>query len=577
MDKKQNGKKAQKGNFEDKLKSDNRFASITTDPKFMTVPKQIKKVKVDKRFSKMRKDKDFLASGQRDHFGKLLLSTHSLTHYLEKVYEFEEESGDEGQDKQSKQILDRDGKFVWNEESSDSEPSEKQADSDVAEDSDEEFWTQKEDIKYGDDVSSRIAVQNLDWDHVGAQDLFFLFSSFCKGESIVYKVDILPSQYGKERMEHDSLFGPPKGIFDKETDNKKQKLKIKKKQKQKTRMILDNKVKALEEEENFEFNEMELRKYEAQKMKYFYAVVTCDSQATAAHLYKEIDGMEFEQSNLKMDLRFIPDSIEKFPYDPKDSCSEVPDEYECNFFNNRAYGHTRVKLTWDEEDPKKIKVIKKKLDAAKLEEQDFREYIASDSDEEEDDFEEMARKRAILGLDEDSESDEELNQAIGASRKRRKVGVEGDIKISFKSGFEDIGENLLKSKKEKESQKEESAFDTYQRERKQKRRERKQADKEKLEIDEEMKYKKPEEGLRKRHKKGKIDDLLSKNAATTEELELLVDGDGTDANFKPNLKDNRFGAIYDKGAYNIDPTHKEFAKVGKSFLNEHQKRRRKEY
>jgi hypothetical protein len=190
----------------------------------------------------------------------------------------------------------------------------------------------------------------------------------------------------------------------------------------------------------------------------------------------------------------------------------------------------------------------------------------------------MAKKRALLGLDDDSESDEEINQAIGATRKRRnKPTVEGDIKITFQSGFENIGENLLKSKQEKEAQKDESTFQAYQRKKKEKKRELKQKQKEKEELDKEMMYKKPEEGGKKKHKKKKLDNLISKDAATKEELELLVEGDGTNADFKPNTKDTRFKAIYDKSEYNIDPTHKEFNKVGKAFLNEHQNRRRKNH
>lgn len=476
--------------------------------------------------------------------------------------------------------MDEDGNFVWNEESSSSDSDEAEKDIDMIEGEGEEddFWAEPEDVKYGEDQTHRLAVQNLDWDHISAQDLFFLFSSFCKGESMVHKVEVIPSQYGHEQMQKDSLYGPPKAIFEKNEPKEKTKNKVKKKQKRMEKKILDNKAKALEEEDNYEFNEMELRKYEAQKMKYYFAVVTCDSVATAAHLYKEIDGLEFELSQLKMDLRFIPDSIEEFPHSPKEVCTEAPEDYECNFFTNRAFGHTNVKLTWDEDDPKRIKIIKKKMDVDKLEEQDFRDYVASSSGgESEEDPEEMARKRALLGLDgDDSESDEELNAAIGVGKKHAKTKVEGDIKITFKSGFDDIGKNLVKAKKEKEEQKKESAWEAYQRERKQKKRERKQTEKEKRKLDEEMADKVPEEGKNKKHKKKKLDKLISKDAATKEELELLVEGDATDDKFKPNTKDKRFKAIYEKGAFNIDPTHKEFTKVGKSFLDEHQKRRRLE-
>lgn len=56
--------------------------------------------------------------------------------------------------------------------------------------------------------------------------------------------------------------------------------------------------------------------------RYFYAVVECDSSATADYLYKACDGVEFERSANKLDLRFIPDSME-FKHPPRDVATEV--------------------------------------------------------------------------------------------------------------------------------------------------------------------------------------------------------------------------------------------------------------
>lgn len=365
---------------------------------------------------------------------------------IEKVYEFEDDEGQAAPKEGT--ILDQDGKFVWNEESDSSSGSEgEQEDEDFEGDQEEDFWAEVDDVKYGEDQSSRLAVQNLDWDHIGAQDLFSLFTSFCKGESIVQKVEIYPSEYGKQMIERDSLYGPPKEIFMKDAPAAKIKNKIKKKEKKMEKRIIPNKAQALEQEDEYEFNEMELRKYEAQKMKYYFAVVYCDSVETANMLYNQIDGLEFELSNLKMDLRFIPESVTEFPNEPKEVCNEVPDDYECNFFVNRAFGHTKVKLTWDEEDPKRIKVVTKKFNDDQIEMQDLRDYLASSGGEESDDPEEQARKRALLGLDNNqSDSDEDVDQAIGAGKSYNKKEVKGDIKITFKTGFEDIGENLIKAK-----------------------------------------------------------------------------------------------------------------------------------
>lgn len=51
-------------------------------------------------------------------------------------------------------------------------------------------------------------------------------------------------------------------------------------------------------------------------------MVECDSSATADYLYKTCDGVEFERTSNKLDLRFIPDSME-FKHQPRDIATEV--------------------------------------------------------------------------------------------------------------------------------------------------------------------------------------------------------------------------------------------------------------
>jgi hypothetical protein len=126
------------------------------------------------------------------------------------------------------------------------------------------------------------------------------------------------------------------------------------------------------ENEGDAFDPEKLRQYELDKLKYYFAIVVCDSVSTASQLYQQCDGMEYEvgtdyfffsgwialqfahvlvqsSSNI-MDLRFVPDDV-TFPNAPRDSASKVPDDYEPPRFSVNALQLTKVDLTWDEPDP----------------------------------------------------------------------------------------------------------------------------------------------------------------------------------------------------------------------------------
>lgn len=65
-------------------------------------------------------------------------------------------------------------------------------------------------------ATSRIAVVNLDWDHVKAPHLYKVFSSVvppASGRARVVGVRVYPSQFGKERMAKEELEGPPVELF----------------------------------------------------------------------------------------------------------------------------------------------------------------------------------------------------------------------------------------------------------------------------------------------------------------------------------------------------------------------------
>lgn len=143
-------------------------------------------------------------------------------------------------------------------------------------------------------------------------------------------------------------------------------------------------------------------------MKYYYAIIYCNNPKTANFLYDEYNGFEFENSNIMLNLSIVPDEI-KFEQKVKEVASEVPADYEFSFQDKQqklqnAYGHTNVKLTWDQTDPKRSEKLRngfiREIDSD--EEKDYyKDLIASSGDEQSDDDDEQiekTRKKLLSGL-----------------------------------------------------------------------------------------------------------------------------------------------------------------------------------
>lgn len=61
-------------------------------------------------------------------------------------------------------------------------------------------------------------------------------------------------------------------------------------------------------------------------MKYFYAIIYCNSPKTCDKIYSEYNGYEFELSSLKLNLSYVADDL-KFPQEVKEVATEVPPGY----------------------------------------------------------------------------------------------------------------------------------------------------------------------------------------------------------------------------------------------------------
>lgn len=111
----------------------------------------------------------------------------------------------------------------------------------------------------------------------------------------IFNFQIYPSEFGKERIAEEEIKGPQE-LTEKKLDSDAED-------------ISDGDAKEDENEEGTSYNMEKLRKYQLNRLKYFYAVIECNSVAAADKLYKECDGLEYESTATKLDLRFIPDEM----------------------------------------------------------------------------------------------------------------------------------------------------------------------------------------------------------------------------------------------------------------------------
>ena len=464
----------------------------------------------------MLNDEAFSSKAKVDRYGRRLPKG-SAKKELERFYKLEEDELGEGSedDGDEEDVLEsklegveggynpaRDGGFS---SSSSDETSSEEEEEDVAADEEEVFGfpDQGRDIPTGE-ISSRIAIVNLDWDNIRASDLMAVFSSFVPSSGDILKVSVYPSEFGKERMEREEMEGPPIGIF------ARKRLSSRESQEASSPEGLDDedngdreddeKIKKLilKEDQGEEFDSGKLRHYQLERLRYYYAVLSCSSTAVAEAIYNAVDGTEYLTTANFFDLRFVPDDIDFCEHKPRDECERIPDGYRPNEFVTDALQHSKVRLTWDADDGTRKEVQRRAFagSRAEIDENDLKAYLGSDSSEDEaseritadattgtilggnantdaEPFQpqkskkdaERQRMRALLGLGEEPKKNEKS--------KARSTALVGDMQVTFSSGLS--AARNKRSVFENEPEREETTVENYvrkEKERKARRREK---------------------------------------------------------------------------------------------------------
>lgn len=290
------------------------------------------------------------------------------------------------------------------------------------------------------EISSRLAAVNLDWDNMRAADIMGVASSFVPADGRIVSVVIYPSDFGRERMQREEIEGPPREIFASTANRHKDNI---------TSLEVSQGASDSEDgdqpkpdlqgdDTGEEFDSAALRNYQLDRLRYYYAVITCSTAKVAKSIYDNLDGREYLTSANFFDLRFVPDGT-TFEQDPHDQCDRLPKGYKPNDFSTDALTHSRVKLTWDADDTTRKEVQKRAFSRKEIDENELKAYLGSDSSSSEDEVEaaktdKASKLRAALGLEAPGQPKKPKEKA-SAKRDRDFPKPDGEMQITFTGGL----------------------------------------------------------------------------------------------------------------------------------------------
>ncbi|KAE8779902.1 pre-rRNA-processing protein ESF1 [Hordeum vulgare] len=558
---------------------DERFAAARTDPRFRPMRRREAKVALDSRFNGMLTNPMFASSeapvDKRGRRRKKGAKENPMLHYYLKQEEGDEKEKEKEkvklvQEDEDDEVEEEDEQVEQESSSSDDEEEEEDDDDDecsVGSDIAHYLMARHDDTPMIDKETHRLAVVNMDWDHIKAVDLYMVMTSCIPKGGRVLSVSIYPSEFGLKCMNIETTQGPSillgidgdsegdGGEDGNDSDSDEEDDKEDREQDSEDDNENDNDNDSDEddgndsdEDDNDEEDDEhdsdsennKLRTYELNRLRYYYAVVVCDSSTTANHLYTTLDGTEFLKTANVFDLQFISDNME-FKHAARDVATEAPPNYKEPDYETRALQHSKVKLTWDDDEPERKKKLRRKFNDEQLD--DLGVFLASDDSESDDDVADSGDEPRPNGVPKRKLTHKErMALLLEGDKSDEEQADDQDMEVTFNTELEDLSKRIL----ERKSSEKKTVWEMHQEKMKEKRKARKRSSKdddddddsnedgadededffEDEKSDEDVKPMKKQKVKAKDKEKGKGKDKLPEEhfepEATKEELELLV-------------------------------------------------------
>ncbi|KAF7234954.1 Ehrlichia chaffeensis immunodominant surface protein repeat-containing domain protein, partial [Paragonimus skrjabini miyazakii] len=179
---------------------------------------------------------------------------------------------------------------------------------------------------------------------------------------------IYPSEFGIKRLAEEAIKGPPElvdNLSDKEREEKESVNNHRITQTDSTKNEHNVPLNPVEVDDKAGWRKASvsvkrrIRQYQLARLKYFYAIIEFDSPETAEAVYDACDGLEYESSGCRFDLRFVnDDEVFSVPLEHAHLVSECREinkaKYAPRSFETAALHSTRIGISWDKTPDERI-------------------------------------------------------------------------------------------------------------------------------------------------------------------------------------------------------------------------------